>query len=362
MKKTLKKARETAPSTPKKKKIKAFEPPKVKKAKSPVKVGAPKLSDKDKEVSRKIAANSKKQAGKSPLKTKHKPDPKLVELAAKNYLEYMRKRARAFFGTYTLEADGQGKDGEQSLRLLEYASKQLKLKIPRVIDKFLAGDETVTEFLMSCASYNAWLWNNFAWRLWDESRNMEPPMHRIVGIRLSELFPGAAFEGVLDRYATLAKNEGSMKQALNGLGAATYRARILPTLDIDCKPSTLQRLHGLFGLPHQRFWFGFIVPVTAESDYSHYPRDCVFIQPLGLRKSSHVKRFLHDAIDQGYKVILDHETLKGTATTTAEIKVSENFLLLKRTWGNLQPLITMPISSKMKRVSNMSKITDILLV
>jgi hypothetical protein len=84
-----------------------------------------------------------------------------------------------------------------------------------------------------------------------------------------------------------------------------------------------------------------------------------------LRKSKEADRYLTEAIDCGYRVVIPFEVLKGTMSSIKEIKASTLYSKLCSSWKGLQPIVTIPLDSSMarkKKLAMISKIADILLV
>lgn len=360
-------------SAPKKaapKKLAAYEPPKHagKKGTPAKKPGAPKPID---EKTQKVLDGIKKSSTKAAkLALKKKPSleerEKQRKIIEKSYLEYLRKRNSPQYGNYELDADKNGDDGRAALRLLPYAAKKLKMPEKHAVAAFLAGDKDISDFLTSCALYNAWIWNNFVHRLWVETQEMEPPIRRIVAIKFNDLFPGASYGGVFEQYIKLLKDHKDAKQAFNSLGATRFKAMLLFKSEFsNVRPASVLRLYDLLVHP-QSARVNVHIVVNAhelnglEPHWQTLPRDCVLLEPQ-LRKSKDVKAFLIEASDLGYRVMLPYEQLQGNATSTKEVKETALYQLYLKTWKNLRPVVTMGMDSPIKRVRNVSKLADILL-
>ncbi|QIG74854.1 hypothetical protein [Rhizobium phage RHph_N46] len=360
------KARKAPSSASAPKKRAAYEPPKHS-TKKPVKGGAKPVDEKTQKVLdgiRKSSAKAAKRAAK--LKPSLEAQEQQRKVLEANYLEYLRKRNSAQFGNYEIDADKTGQDGRETLRLLPYAAKTLKGKEKHIVSAFLAGDKDVCDFMVSCALFNAWVWNNFVHRLWSETQDMEPPIRRIVAIKFADLFPGADYGGVFEQYMKLLRNHKDTKQAFNSLGATRFKCMLLFKSEFgNVRPASVLRLYDMLVHPQSaRVNLHIVVGASEISDYEPHwqtlPRDCVLLEPQ-LRKSKDVKAFLIEASDLGYRVMLPYVQLQGNAASTKEVKESALFKDYLKTWKNLRPIVTMDVNSPLKRVRNVSKISDILL-
>lgn len=292
-----------------------------------------------------------------PLKIKTWGQDKDVDMHLHlNFMEYLKTKNLRRYGNAHLDADNQGYDGYDTLRLLDH------LKVREDARRIEVAFTKRPNDFMKAATYNAWQWANFCSRLWTETIDMQPPTRRLVNIDLSDLFPGAAYGSLTKFFQT---KDTDLWHALGNLGLLKTRVRLIFSIRDEWQVKN-QILYKLFDslkmVNSEKSIWGIMLDIDKAEEYTNYPRDVVILYPSNLRKSKDAEAYLDEAIENGYRVVLPFEALQGKSKTVKEIRQSAVFSKLVQSWKNLQPITTLPIDSSMGRVSKVSKLCDVLLV
>lgn len=292
----------------------------------------------------------------------HGKNPELDKIIHDNLISYFQKRKLKIWGNSNLDPDKKGFDGYDSLYLTKYVSKQIKTKLTAANAENSFVDNK--EVFIKAATRNAWQWANFCSRLWAETQTIEPPIRRLVEIKLNDLLPCAEY-GIVDPYLHQYKD---FKTSMRNLGLMKSKVRLLLSFN-DANNLSAKDCYKLFDalgfVASEKSIWGLLYHSSKSSNYTLYSRETTILCPNDLRKSKEADRYISEAIDLGYRVVLPFDILKGDKSSIKEIKSSPLYSKLCASWKGLQPIVTISVDSPMarkKKLGMISKIADILLV
>lgn len=299
-----------------------------------------------------------------PLNVKvHGKNPALDKIIHRNLLAYFKERKLKVWGNNQLDADSKGYDGYDSLYLKDYVKDQIGKKISETnIDSIF---DKYSDIFIKAATRNVWQWANFCQRLWVETQQADPPVRRLVNMNLTEIMPYSDY-GIASKF--IASINKDLLTALTNLGTIRSKVRFVISFDETHKLNardSYKLFDALKFVPSEKSIWGLMFVCDKQTDYCSYPRETVILCPQNLRKSKEAERYISEASNLGYRVVIPFDLLRDGKSSIQEIKSSNLYTQLVKSWKGLRPIVTIGMDSPMarkKKLSMISKLSDILLV